>query len=635
MIVTLDYETTYDQKEYSLSKMSEVEYLLDPRYETIMCAVKLGSRPTRVFVGHDRIKQALDLIPWDRVALLAHNTRFDGAILAWKYGHIPKLYLDTLSMARATTHWSLGRSSLGKVSEYLGLPPKGDEVIRASGKKLCDFAPDELAAYQAYCARDNDNCHAIFEILRSRFSATELSLIDIVIRMFILPQVKLDTQTLQRHLDEVQAEKARIMAEVEANVDKSVFSSNIKFADLLASYGVEIPMKTSPTTGREIPALAKGDWLFKELCVDESQPIQVQALLAARMSSKSTLEETRTRNLLALSQLHWPNQGDGWATVPLKYSGARTHRLSGDGGTNWQNFRRGSTIRRAIYAPDGYRIVHRDASQIEARMVAWLSKCQPLLSAFSEGRDVYSEFASQVYDRPVTRADIKERFVGKTAILGLGYGCGAAKFRHMLFIGNGGDSYKIELEEATRIVRSYRTTYIEVTELWNSMTLVIEQIIHTQDLMGIVHRATLGGLAASLPVKADNQSILLPNGMKMVYPNIRHYRSGEKIEVCYDDPYGITQKLYGAKCLENVSQALARIIVTDIAVSMKHVTGWVPFLSTHDSLDYCVPEGLARDVDYHLSYLFEQTPGWAAGLPLASEGGWGVTLADAEKGVNQ
>jgi DNA polymerase len=268
-------------------------------------------------------------------------------------------------------------------------------------------------------------------------------------------------------------------------------------------------------------------------------------------------------------------------------------------------------------------------------MVAWLAKCQPLLSAFADKRDVYSEFASQVYGKPVTRADIKERFVGKTAILGLGYGCGAAKFRHMLFIGNGGDSYKIELEEATRIVRSYRSTYVEVTELWNSMTLVIEQIIHTQDLMGIVHRATLGGLAASLPVQADNQSILLPNGMKLVYPNIRHYRSGGKIEVCYDDPYGLTQKLYGAKCLENVSQALARIIVTDIAVRVKHRLGLVPFLSTHDSLDYCVPKGVADKVDAMLLWEFASVPDWAKGLPLDSEGGWGVTLADAEKGVNQ
>lgn len=397
--------------------------------------------------------------------------------------------------------------------------------------------------------------------------------------MYVHPQVMLDARVLRAHLDEVQAEKAAVMAHIEATVDKSVFSSNIKFAELLESYGVEVPMKTSPTTGREIPAIARNDWAFKELVVDESQPIAVQALLAARLSVKSTIEETRTRKMLAQSELCWPMQGKGWAAVPLRYSGARTHRLSGDDGLNYQNFRRGSTIRRAIYAPPGYRIVHRDASQIEARMVAWLAKCIPLMSAFANKRDVYSEFASQVYGKPVTRADTKERFVGKTAILGLGYGCGAAKFRHMLFIGNGGDSYKIELEEATRIVRSYRSTYVEVTELWNSMTLVIEQIIHTQDLMGIVHRATLGGLAASLPVKADNQSILLPNGMKMVYPNIRHYRSGDRIEVCYDDPYGLTQKLYGAKaCL-----GAHTLVLTG--------RGWVPIVEV--ATDDVLWDGLA------------------------------------------
>src|SRR6202040_1536873 len=117
-------------------------------------------------------------------------------------------------------------------------------------------------------------------------------------------------------------------------------------------------------------------------------------------------------------------RGERWAVVPLKYSGARTHRLSGDDKTNWQNFARISPIRAGIVAPPGYRVVHRDSSQIEARMVAWLAKCAKLLRAFAEGCDVYSEFASTIYLRNITRADIKERFVGKTAILGLGYNCG-------------------------------------------------------------------------------------------------------------------------------------------------------------------------------------------------------------------
>ena len=631
MIVSGDFETYYD-KEYSLSKMSEVEYILDPRFETIMLGLKLGSGPTRTHVGRDAVAAALAEIDWSSAAWLSHNTRFDGAILAWRFGYVPRMYLDTLSMARATTHWNIGRSSLKAVSGYLGLPPKGDEVVRAIGKRLRDFMPDELHAYRVYCARDNDNAYDIFHLMRRCFSARELSLIDLVLRMFIMPQVLLDEAVLKQHLDEVEAEKAAVLAEIEATIDKSVFSSNAKFAQLLRDYGVEVPMKRSPTTGDLIPAIAKNDWAFKELCVDETQPIAVQTLLAARLSVKSTIEETRTRHLLRLARTSWPTQGVGWGVVPLKYSGARTHRLSGDGGTNWQNFRRGSTIRKAIKAPPRYRIVHRDASQIEARMVAWLACCWPLLDAFAGGRDVYSEFASLVYGRNVTRDDVKERFVGKTAILGLGYGCGASRFQHMLFIGNGGISYRIESLEASRIVRQYRTFYAEVPMLWRAMDGVLGAVIGRR--IGRHGESDARELLARIPIEPDHDSIILPSGLKISYPNIRHYRSENKIEICYDDPYGGQQKLYGAKTVENVSQALARIIVTDIAVRVYQNTRHHPFLSTHDSLDYCVPASEAEDLDIELEHEFAVTPDWAEGLPLASEGGWGVTLHDAERGVN-
>jgi DNA polymerase len=641
MIISGDFETFYD-REYSLSKLTEVEYILDDRFEAIMLSLKLGSGRSQIYVGSDAIAAALAEIDWSTAAWLSHNTRFDGAILAWRFGYIPSLYLDTLSMARATTHWNLGRSSLRAVSDYLGLPPKGDEVVRAIGKRLADFTPEELRAYEAYCIRDNDNCYEIFQRMRPCFSAVELRLIDLVLRMFILPQVLLDEDILQDHLNEVQAEKAAILAEVEATIDKSVFSSNAKFAKLLEDRGVVVPLKRSPTTNEFIPAVAKNDWAFKELCVDDTQPLFVQALLAARLSIKSTIEETRTRHLLRLSRTAWPTQGVGWGVVPLKYSGARTHRLSGDGGTNWQNLVRGSTIRKAIRAPDGMRVVHRDASQIEARMVAWLAGCWALLNAFAEGRDIYSEFASVIYHRPIDRTpvekggagDIKEGFVGKTAILSLSYGAGAVRFRHMLFIGNGGISYRIELDESVRIVRIYRDQHPEIPELWNAMGVLLAEIIETRSMHGAVTLATAHAILRRLPIAADHDSIVLPNGLKIAYPNIRHYRSAMKLEVCYNDPYGGTQKIYGAKTLENVSQALARIIVTDIAVRVHHTTGYCPFLSTHDSLDYCVPVSEAEDMDTELEREFALVPSWAQGLPLASEGGWGVTLHDAERRVN-
>jgi hypothetical protein len=398
-------------------------------------------------------------------------------------------------------------------------------------------------------------------------------------------------------------------------------------------------MKKSPTGTGEIPALAKGDWQFKELCMDDSLPPLVQAMLAARLSVKSTLEETRSRNLLKLSALKWP-AGKGWAPVPLKYSGARTHRLSGDGGANWQNLPRGSLLRTAIEAPTGYRIVHRDASQIEARMTAWLAKCPSLLDAFRTGRDVYCEFASMVYDRTITKLDKLERFVGKTSILGLGYGCGAPRFRQMLFIGSGGLSQKVELWEAQDIVDTYRQTFPEIVSLWHHAGWLLRTIARFSRRMekekrppDVVYNTDQD--YAHIPIEPDYDSFLLPSGLRIYYPHLRD----EEGELVYDDAvYKTPKRMYGAKGVENISQALSRIIVTDIAVRIKQQTGYLrgfhPFLTTHDSLDYCVPKSEAEDMDKELERQFAIVPAWAEGLPLASEGGWGKNLAAAERGAN-
>lgn len=658
-IVAGDFETFYSQ-DYSLSKMSEVEYILDPRFQTIMLTLKVDRAPTEVLIGHKAVAHRLSQLDWSRIGWVSHNTRFDGSILAWHYGCVPKLYLDTLSMARATTHWLLGRSGLKYLSDYLGLPPKGDEIVRALGKRLEDFAPAELQAYADYSVRDNENCRDIFDRLRPLFSDDELQLIDVILRMHILPQVRLNPDMLAQNLAQVRAEKAAAMQRV-SQIDKSVFSSNQKFAALLETYGIEVPKKISQTTGLETFALAKNDRAFKELCMDDTLPMEVQAILAARVSAKSTIEETRSDNLLRLSRLQWtperlpdvdvetwdaavnhglvPSRGTGWAPVPLKYYGARPGRLSGDGGTNWQNFKRGSMIRESIEAPPGYRIVHRDSSQIEARLVATLAGCTMLIQAFAQGRDVYSEFASSVYRRPVTKADKGDRFVGKTSILGLGYGCGPPKFRHMLYIGNGGMSMSIEEPEARRIVYHYRREYPEIPKFWGVCDALIAQIGESSGHRGfrsVVKDYEARRRLETMPVKAGFDALWLPNGMCISYPNIRYDRLPDGTQgFVYDGPYGETKKLYGAKCVQNICEGLGRIIVMSIAVRMYRLTGRHPFLTAHDSLSYCVPETEAQWWDAELDRQFAIVPDFLPGLPLASEGGWGVNLAAAERAENR
>lgn len=641
-VVTIDYETYYD-KEYSLRRMSEISYVLDHRFQTILCAVKVNAEPSGVFVGHDAVKRRLDQFDWSRTALCAHNMRFDGAIAAWHYDIHPFLYLDTLGMARALIHAVSGGSSLAKVSTYLGLIEKGSAVHNAIGMRLEEMQRSGfLIEYMAYCMRDNDNCWEILQRFLKVMPRSEILLIDTVLRMFLEPQVRLNPNVLAQHLATVQAQRAAIMGRV-AHIDKSVFSSSQQFAKLLEEHGVEVPTKTSPTTGSEIYALAKNDRAFKELCEDDEQPLEVQALLAARLNAKSTLEETRTSTLLNLSLREWEGKGQGWAPVPIKYYGAHTGRVSGDGGFNWLNFKRGSPIRAAVEAPVGWRVVHRDASQIEARMVAYLARCKRLLDAFADpSRDPYCEFATSVYGEGVTKADKPRRFVGKTSILGLGYQTGYEKLRHTLFIGNGGVSVVVDLEEAKRIVYKYRGEYHQIPKLWSKCADAIEYMLALAlPCGGVKGRGNSLLLSApALPiVEVGLGGIWLPNGMCIQYPNLRTERrtmpdGSSTTEIVYSDPYGGSKKLYGGKLTENISQALTRIIVTDIAERVRRATDYLPFLHTYDSLDYVIPLEDVAAFDALLEREFAIAPAWAVGLPLASEGGFGVTLLDAEKGLN-
>ena len=641
MIVTGDYETYYDN-DYSLSRMSEVDYILSPLFQPLMLSLKLGDGPINTYVGDADIRAALSGIDWANTAFLSHNARFDGSILAWRYGYYPKLYLDTFSMARAMTHAQTGSSSLKAVAQYLKLPPKGDYVVNAKGKRLEHFLndPQELALYASYCEHDTQLCYEIFNLFRLHgFPNSELQLIDIFLRMFIQPQLRLDQFALAEHLNFVQSEKERLVEN--ALADGKQLSSNVQFAALLESLGVTVPRKVSSTTGKETWALAKNDRGFRELLNDPDQPAEVQALLAARVGVKSTIEETRAITLLNLANQPWTQvniPGTAWMPVPYRYYGAHTGRPSGDGGYNFTNLKRGSPLRAAIRAPEGARIVHRDSSQIEARLVAWLAGCTSLVQAFAEGRDVYSEFASRFYGMKVTKQDVPRRFAGKTAILSLGYGCGAVKFRNSLFIGAGGVSLDVTLEEAQELVEFYRiASYPEIPLLWKRADGALNRMIRRISPSSYVQQVSQNETLPALPVVIEGDGFFgLPNGLYIQYPHLRREYDPETAgyQTYYASSKSDTMKIYGAKAVENITQGLARIVITDAMLRVFNQTGYHPALTTYDSLDYVVPANETEAFDNLLEREFAVCPEWAPGLPLASEGGWGVSLLDAEKALN-
>lgn len=641
MIVTCDIETFWD-KDYSLTKMSTVEYVLDPRFELILLGIKIGSGPVEVARGEAQARLILERVDWNKAALLSHNTMFDGSILAWRFNIIPRFYLDTLAMARAVTHAYTGSSSLENLARHFQFAPKGVEAKLARGRWLASFTKAELDGYASYCAHDVELCRLIFDKLIAKFPRSELVLIDLSLRKFFEPQAKLNTEKLALHLAEVRAAKETALQQV-SDVSKKVFASNPQFASLLAREGVKVPIKISPITGEETFALARNDPEFKQLCEDPNQTPRVQTLLAVRLGVKSTIEETRSEMLLRLSSRDWSTAtgnacGARWMPVPYNYYGAHTGRFSGAGGFNFTNLKRKSKLRDAIEIPDeGWRIVHRDSSQIEARIVAWLAECQALLDAFAAGDDIYSQFASIFYQRTITRADTLERFVGKTCILGLGYGASGPRIKQVLFIGSGGVAVNLSEDDAQGLVDLYRTTYREIPRLWRTAQRELDKMvgIYVEPRPKTLAQINAAMMPSTPPrlqtvVKRREEQIVLPNKMSLKYLGIRQ----DGTELIFGSEHNGYKKIYGAKLIENITQALARIVVTDIELRVWRETGYRPFMSTYDSHDYMVPVGEVAVFDRYLEAQFTVVPEWGKGLPLASEGGWGKTLLDAENQTN-
>lgn len=616
-LITLDMETHYDT-DYSLSRLTTEEYIRSPRFEVIGVSVKVDSEPSRWFSGTmPDIQKWLLRFPWGTSIAMAHNAAFDMAILNWSFGIIPARIADTLSMARAIDGPDAG-NSLAKLAERHGLGAKGNEVINALGKRRLDFSTAQLAAYGEYCCNDADLTYDLFQKQAAGFPLSELRVIDLTIRMFTEPVLRLSRPVLDGHLTDVLDRKAKLLDGL--GVSTEALMSNDKLAKVLADLGVEPPTKTSPTTGKVAWAFAKNDEEFKALL--EHGDERVQAIVAARLGIKSTLEETRTQRFIDISKR-------GTLPVPLRYYAAHTGRWGGDDKINLQNLPRKSPLKKSMRAPKGFLLVDCDSSQIEARTLAWLAGQDDLVQFFERNNaeiaagvakadmqfDPYKIMASGIYGVPVSEVTDDMRFVGKTTILGCGYGMGAAKFQAQL------KNFKVdmELEECKRIITVYRRTYPRIVEFWDKADMALEAMMQGMTAPLDDHGVLLVG--------KDN-SIRLPNSLLLRYDNLRKWVDPKdgKTRTIYDTKKGkslVPKSTWGGSVTENVCQAVARIIIA--WQMLKIAEKYKVAMTVHDSVVAVVPEAEADEARKYIETCMQARPPWAKGLPLNCESKMGET----------
>jgi len=608
-LITVDFETYYD-KDYSLRKMTTESYIRDPRFEVIGVGVKVNNQDTEWASGtHEDLKEYLHTFNWADSVLLAHNTMFDGSILSWCFGVHPRRYTDTLCIARALHGVEVG-GSLHALSQRYEIGEKGTEVLDAIGKRRDSFSEEALDKYGDYCVNDVELTYKLFKIMGKNFPRQELRVIDVTLRMFTEPMLDLDLGLLEQHLETTKAVKDNLITSCGAT--KKDLMSNDKFAELLKGIGIVPPTKVSPTTGKDAFAFAKTDDGFKQLLTHPDY--KVQALANARLGNKSTLEETRTQRFIDISKR-------GLLPVPVRYYAAHTGRWGGDDKINLQNLpsrgTHGKKLKRSIVAPAGHIIIDCDSSQIEARVLAWLAGQEDLVSAFSNKEDVYVKMAAIIYNIPEDQVTKEQRFVGKTTILGAGYGMGAMRFTEQLK----GMGVHMDLAEARRVIQIYREANWKISILWRDC----------QNMLVGMSRGTakeFGTHGIIKPVATDHfVGVRLPSGLLMKYGDLRWAQGERGIEFDYKTRRGRT-RIYGGKVVENVCQGIARCVIAeqmlDIAKKYRVV------LTVHDSIACCVPLDKAKEARVYIETCMRKTPTWAEGLPLDCESGIAKAYGDCE-----
>jgi len=612
-IVTLDFETFY-AKGYGLRKYTTEEYILNPQFQVIGVAIQIDDGKP-VWSTGEQASKSIDLIDWRNSMLICHNTQFDGAILKWVYGHEPVAYLDTLCMARAK-HGVEAGGSLKALAERYQIGEKGTEVLQALGMRLEDFPEHQLRQYGEYCKNDVRLTYDLFKILSKGFPLPELKLIDITLRMFILPILRVNDKLLEERLKELKEEKTLmlkgLMETLNCDTEEAVrkkLASNIQFAKILEDMHIPVPMKVSPTTEKETYALAKTDAGFIEL--QESDNPILQELCAVRLGTKSTIEESRIQRFIDIGL-----RNQGRLPIPLKYYGAHTGRWSGMDKVNFQNLPsrdvKKKALKNAILPPDNHVILNVDSSQIEARILVWLAGQQDQVELYRQGKDVYCDFASRVYKKTINKRNKKERAVGKTCILGLGYGTGHVKLKGVLKLNAGIEVNEIE---SKRLVKLYREVNHEVVKLWDECDRALRDIASwPADRLPYY-------LGSGKCLLVEPKGIKLPNGLYITYPDLQLGSDGYE----YKSRRG-TVSIWGGAVVENVVQALARIVIGEqmIEINEKHR----PVLTVHDAVVCVSTKNTAQDTLDYVMGIMNTAPIWAEDLPIACEGAFGNTYGD-------
>jgi len=385
-------------------------------------------------LGRDWVLEQLKPILEDAdKAKIGQNLKYDANVLA-NYGiQVQGIAFDTMIESYCFNSVATRHNMDALAEKYLGYKTVKFEEIAGKGAKQLTFNQIELDKAGHYAAEDADitfRLHqAIFPKLEklkeqlSVFNEIEMPLLPVLARMeqhgVLIDSDLLDQQSheIGMRLSELEVEAHNIAGQ-SFNLSSPKQLQKILFEDLKIPVIKKTP-KGAPSTAEEV---------LQELALDYPLP---KVIIENRGLSK--LKSTYTDKLPLMV-----HGSSGRVHTSYHQAVTATGRLSSTD-PNLQNIpirtEEGRKIRQAFIAPENHKIVAIDYSQIELRIMAHLSDDPGLVAAFTDGKDVHSATASEVFGVPIEQVSSDQRRSAKAINFGLIYGMSAFGLAKQLNIG--------------------------------------------------------------------------------------------------------------------------------------------------------------------------------------------------------
>ena len=420
------------------------------------------------------LNQVEPLLNNPEIKLIGQHFKYDMNVLS-NYGiEINNLSDDSLMESYVLD--TNGRHDMDTLAmQYLQKQTIKYEDICGKGAKQISFAEVPVDVATQYAAEDSDITLQLHLELSKKlqehqqqqqlkvYREIEMPLIQVLAKME-QTGVLVDSKTLEKQSEELSIKIAQLEQQAYELVGREFNLNSPKQLQEILFEEQNIPVIKKTPTGQ--PSTSED--VLQELAEDYELP---RIIIDNRSFSK--LKSTYTDKLPQEI-----NSRTGRIHTSYHQAVATTGRLSSTN-PNLQNIpirtEEGRKIRQAFVAPEGFKIMAADYSQIELRIMAHLSKDEKLLDSFAKDQDVHSRTASQVFGVEIEEVSKDQRRAAKAINFGLMYGMSAFGLAKQLGVERG---------EAQDYMNRYFDQYPKVAEFMKTIKEQAKENAYVDTLFG-------------------------------------------------------------------------------------------------------------------------------------------------------